>query len=100
MDQTWYGGTVSHGWSSTPTRDLMQRVLGVEPAEPGFGVASIEPELGPLAWARGAVPTPSGLLHVEVRPRVVTVDSPVPFELFGARHPAGAHVVEVDPLPR
>ena len=67
LTETWYGGTISHGWSSTPTRDLVQRVLGVTPAEPGFAVASIEPELGDLEWAAGAVPTPAGLLHVEVR---------------------------------
>lgn len=98
--ETWYGGTVSHGWSSTPTRDLMQRVLGVEPAEPGFAVASIEPELGTLSWARGAVPTPAGLLHVEVRPRSITVESPIAFDLFGARYAPGLHTVEVEPLPR
>jgi hypothetical protein len=78
----------------------MQRVLGVEPAEPGFTVASIEPELGTLSWARGAVPTPSGLLHVEVRPGAVTVESPIDFELFGARYAPGLHTVEVEPLPR
>jgi hypothetical protein len=92
--ETWHGGTVSHGWSSTPTRDLVQRVLGIEPLEPGFTVASIEPELGPLAWARGSAPTPFGLLSVDVRPDSVTVDSPVPFELFGARYEAGRHTVE------
>jgi hypothetical protein len=92
--ETWYGGTVSHGWSSTPTRDLVQRVLGIEPAEPGFTVASIEPELGPLEWARGAAPCPAGLIRVDIRRDAVTVDSPVPFELFGARYDAGSHTVE------
>jgi hypothetical protein len=92
--ETWYGGTVSHGWSSTPTRDLVMRVLGVEPGEPGFGVASIEPELGPLAWARGAVPSPGGLVHVEVRRDVVTIDSPIPFDFAGARYDPGSHSIE------
>ena len=92
--ETWYGGTVSHGWSSTPTRDLVQRVLGIEPAEPGFAVASIDPELGPLAWARGAAPCPVGLITVDVRPEVVTVDSPVPFEFAGALYDAGQHTIE------
>ena len=93
--ETWYGGTVSHGWSSTPTRDLVQRVLGIEPAEPGFTVASIEPELGPLAWARGAAPCPAGLVHVDVRPDVVTVESPIPFDFGGARYEPGLHTIEV-----
>jgi hypothetical protein len=89
--ETWYGGTVSHGWSSTPTRDLVQRVLGIEPIEPGFTVASIEPELGPLSWARGAAPCPAGLISVDVRPELVVVDSPIPFEFAGARYDAGHH---------
>jgi hypothetical protein len=92
--ETWYGGTVSHGWSSTPTRDLVQRVLGIEPAEPGFTVASIEPELGPLAWARGSAPCPAGLISVEVQPHIVTVDSPIPFDFAGARYDAGSHAIE------
>jgi hypothetical protein len=92
--ETWYGGTISHGWSSTPTRDLVQRVLGIEPLEPGFAVASIEPELGYLDWARGSAPCPAGLVVVDVQPDAVTVESPIPFELFGARYEAGTHRVE------
>lgn len=91
--ETWYGGTVSHGWSSTPTRDLMTRVLGVEPAEPGFGVARIEPALGGLEWARGAVPCPAGLIEVHVTAEVLEVDSPIPFEHGGRRYAAGRHTL-------
>jgi hypothetical protein len=92
--ETWYGGTVSHGWSSTPTRDLVQRVLGVTPAAPGFTVAAVDPALGPsLEWARGAVPTPAGLLHIDVRAggAEIAVDSPIPFAHGGVRYEAGAH---------
>jgi alpha-L-rhamnosidase len=91
--ETWQGGTVSHGWSSTPTRDLIQRVLGVTPAEPGFAVAAIDPELGPLQWARGAAPCPAGMIAVEVEPDTVTVDSPVPFRSGGRDHDRGRHVL-------
>ena len=79
--ETWYGGTVSHGWGSTPTRDLLVRTLGVLPAEPGFTRARIAPRLGPLAWARGAVPTPEGLLRVAIDAARIEIESPVPFEL-------------------
>ena len=90
LTETWYGGTVSHGWSSTPTRDLVQRVLGVTPAEPGFARRRrSSPSLGDLEWAAGAVPTPAGLLHVEVRDGTLAVDSPIPFDHAGQRHPAG-----------
>ncbi|MFI6977133.1 hypothetical protein ACIBSV_00935 [Embleya sp. NPDC050154] len=91
--ETWYGGTVSHGWSSTPTRDLMTRVLGVEPAEPGFAVARIDPELGYLTRAAGAVPCPAGRIEVVVTPSLLTVDSPVPFVHAGRRRPAGRHTI-------
>jgi hypothetical protein len=91
LTETWYGGTVSHGWSSTPTRDLVQRVLGVEPAEPGFGVARVEPTLGDLEWAEGDVPTPAGFLHVSARPDGLVVDSPLPFVHGGRRYEAGHH---------
>jgi hypothetical protein len=91
LTETWYGGTISHGWSATPTRDLVQRVLGVVPAEPGFAAARVEPALGDLDWAEGAVPTPAGLLHVSARDGKVLVDSPIPFDHAGHRHPAGRH---------
>ncbi|HLM64954.1 MAG TPA: hypothetical protein VK306_11700 [Acidimicrobiales bacterium] len=87
--ETRYGGTVSHGWSSTPTRDLMTRVLGVEPAEWGFGAAPVDPALGALTRAAGAVPCPGGHVHVTARPGAVEIDSPIPFVHRGERHPAG-----------
>jgi alpha-L-rhamnosidase len=92
--ETWHGGTISHGWSSTPTRDCVQRILGIEPAEPGFGVASVEPELGPLEWARGSAPCPAGMITVQVTPDAVEVDSPIPFDCLGARYDAGLHRIE------
>ena len=92
--ECWFGGTVSHGWSSTPTRDLVQRVLGVTPAEPGFGRAHIEPNLADLRWARGVVPTPAGPLSIRIDD-TITIESPIPFEYAGASHPAGTHTFPV-----
>jgi hypothetical protein len=91
--ECWAGGTVSHGWSSTPTRDLIQRVLGIMPAEPGFAVASIEPALGHLEWARGAAPSPAGLISVEASTEMIAVDSPVPFVCGGKRYDRGSHAI-------
>jgi hypothetical protein len=93
--ETWYGGTTCHGWSSSPTRDLMTRTLGVQPAEPGFRSALVQPALGDLTWAKGAVPTPHGSIRVEVEPTRLTVDSPVPFTHDGVLHTAGSHTIAV-----
>jgi alpha-L-rhamnosidase len=79
--ETWHGGTHCHGWSSTPTRDLLLYVLGVSPAAPGYERARIAPRLGRLCWAEGSVPTPHGLITVRVEGDTIEVDSPVPYDL-------------------
>ena len=77
--ECWKGGTNCHGWSSIPSRDLVTYVLGVTPAAPGFGTVRVAPCLGGLAWARGSVPTPHGLVSVEAHADGrVLVESPVP----------------------
>lgn len=81
LSEAWFGGTTCHGWSATPTRDLLVRTLGITPAQPGFVTARIAPRLGDLEWARGAAPTPAGLLSVAVTREHVRVESPVPYEL-------------------
>ena len=77
--ECWSGGTRCHGWSSTPTRDLVVHVLGITPAEPGYAKVRVNPSLGDLEWARATVPTLHGFITVEARADgTVTIDSPVP----------------------
>ena len=77
--ECWTGGTRCHGWSSTPTRDLIVHTLGITPAEPGYGAVGVAPALGDLEWARATVPTPHGPVTVEARADgTVLVDAPVP----------------------
>jgi hypothetical protein len=78
IGECWGWGTHVHGWSCTPTRDMMFYTLGVTPAEPGYAKARIAPRLGRLGWARGSVPTPHGLISVEASAEGVRIDSPVP----------------------
>ncbi len=99
LSETWYGGTTCHAWSATPTRDLSTRTLGVVPALPGFGAARVAPRLGSLEWARGAVPTPAGLLHVDVNRFRIELETPIPVDLdLGTgsvrRLAAGVHRIE------
>jgi hypothetical protein len=98
LSEVWYGGSHCHGWSATPTRDLMQHTLGITPATPGFGRARVAPALGDLSWARGAAPTPFGLLTVDVSAERLELDTPVDTDVVFAGHdtrvPAGHHVLE------
>ncbi|MCA9916353.1 MAG: alpha-L-rhamnosidase N-terminal domain-containing protein [Anaerolineales bacterium] len=78
IGECWGWGTHVHGWSCAPTRDMVFYTLGVTPAEPGYTKVRIAPRLGRLAWAKGAIPTPHGLVTVSVGAESVTVDSPIP----------------------
>ena len=78
--ECWGWGTPVHAWSATPTKDLVWYVLGVTPAEPGYTSVQVAPRPGNLRQLTGSVPTPHGLVRVDVdtTARTVTVDSPVP----------------------
>lgn len=100
IGECWDFGTHAHGWSCTPTRDMIFYTLGVTPAEPGYTRARIAPRLGRLAWAKGSVPTPHGLITVEASTDRVTIHSPVPIVLELAGQPpyplaAGRHEVSI-----
>jgi alpha-L-rhamnosidase len=94
LAETFWAGSLAHGWSATPTRDLITRIVGVTPAEPGCGVVSISPSLGHLEWVEAVVPTPAGNLTVRVDRLVIEFDSPVPAVVEGRHLPAGVHRVE------
>lgn len=93
-----------HGWSSTPTRDLIVHVLGITPDLPGFARVRVAPRLGPLRRAAGAAPTPYGLVEVRATGETVEITSPVPVR-FSARDghtrdlPAGTHRLTGADLP-
>jgi alpha-L-rhamnosidase len=79
FSETWFGGTTSHGWSSTPARDLIQHVIGLTPDAAGFTQALVEPHLGDLTFAEAIAPTPYGPIRIHVSHETgVEVDSPVP----------------------
>jgi hypothetical protein len=100
IGENWGAGTHAHGWSATPTRDMIIYTLGVTPAEPGFRRASIAPHLGQLEWAKGKVPTQFGPMSLDLSRERYIIDSPVPFNLIISgspeqEYPAGMHVISL-----
>lgn len=65
-DGTGYFVSLAHGWSSGPTPWLMEQILGIQPTAAGFSQVTIRPDLAGLSWAKGAEPTPHGLLKVDL----------------------------------
>jgi hypothetical protein len=99
LGECWGWGTPVHGWSSTPTRDLVFYTLGIRPDSPGYTRARIAPAPGPLTELDGSAPTPHGPISVRLRDGRVTVASPVPFtfvDAAGVEHDraAGGHELQ------
>ena len=66
-DMSGYRVSLAHGWSSGVTPWLMEEVLGIHATGKGFETVEIRPDLLDLEWAKGAEPTPRGLLGVDVK---------------------------------
>lgn len=114
-------GSLCHGWSACPTRDLVAEYVGIKPVL-GSHRFSIAPHVANLRWARGSIATKTGPLQVEWRinrkslsikvdvPEGLKVDVYPPGEpgskvtLNGRSHPtrfvtigAGSHRIRVIP---
>jgi hypothetical protein len=81
-----------HAWSISPGIELLQTVLGVEPAEgtEGFTEATFDPTLGSVEGARGKVCTPAGPIEVQLQrlpsgKTEANVVTPVPMRVRGKR---------------
>ncbi len=70
-----YGKSLCHAWGASPVYLLGRYYLGVKPLKPGYEEYEVRPSLGGLQWMRGAVPTPFGLIRVEVDGDDIRVDS-------------------------
>lgn len=77
-----YFVSLAHGWSSGPAAWLVENVLGVRPAAPGYDAVDIKPSLLGLGFARGTVPTPHGEIRIDINSRNgITLDLPKGVEL-------------------
>ncbi|HEY3267638.1 MAG TPA: alpha-L-rhamnosidase C-terminal domain-containing protein [Armatimonadota bacterium] len=59
-----HGRSDCHAWGSVPAYEFLAEILGVQPAEPGYAAVRVDPQPGPLAWAKGTVITPKGPVSV------------------------------------
>lgn len=73
LREMWTSGDHSHAWGGTPLVQLSQRVLGVEPTEPGWRSIRLRPQPLDLDWAQGVVPTPLGDIRIRWERRGTTV---------------------------
>lgn len=51
-----------HAWGASPNIELFRIVLGIDSNAPGFSKIKIEPHLGDLKVANGAIPHPNGII--------------------------------------
>ena len=65
-----------HAWGAHPLFHTFASILGIRPASFGFQTVRIEPQLGPLAWARGSLPHPHGMITADVTPTGATIELP------------------------
>ena len=61
------GDSMSHGWGSTVLVEIVQHLLGVQPATGGFATFRVVPPATALEHAEGTVPTPRGPVRVAWR---------------------------------
>ena len=68
-----YGKSLCHAWGASPIYLLGKYYLGVRPTKPGYEEFEIRPSLGDLDWLQGDVPTPHGMIHIEMNRHEVKV---------------------------
>lgn len=56
----------SHAWSASPAHIIPRKIIGIQPAEPGFGKIVIKPQPGNLKWAKMKLPTIHGDILVSL----------------------------------
>lgn len=109
VEENSYWRSLCHAWSAHPALEFQSRVLGVTPTEPGFARIDIAPRICGLAWAKGSVCTPRGLVEVKWRiegkkfifEALVPADTPVQVQLpDGSRREfAGGQAIFALPWP-
>lgn len=69
-------GSNCHGWSAGIAPLLGRHALGVTPLEPGFKAVQISPLYTFVGECQGSVPTPNGIIGVEITAQSISVSIP------------------------
>lgn len=75
-----YGKSLCHAWGAGPLLILGKYFMGVKPLSPGYKNFIVAPNLVGFREIKGKVPTPNGVVSVELTNNYVTVDNQTPFE--------------------
>jgi alpha-L-rhamnosidase len=67
VEENSYWRSLCHAWSAHPVLEFHTMILGIKATAPGFTAVRVKPRLCGLAWARGSVCTPRGLIEVSWR---------------------------------
>lgn len=71
----------NHAWGAVPANVIPRGLWGIKPKTPGFGVASIKPQIGQLKTSTITVPTVRGAIkgkYVHNGPRLQTYEIEIP----------------------
>jgi hypothetical protein len=55
----------NHAWATAPLNIIVRKLMGIEPASPGFTTIRFNPQPASLQWAKLKTPTPLGAVQVD-----------------------------------
>ena len=56
-----------HAWGAHPVFHYFATILGIRPSSRGLATVRIQPQLGPLEWARGTMVHPRGHITADFK---------------------------------
>ena len=62
------GRSENHAWSALPMYEMMRKLAGIEPGEPGWGTVAVRPHLEYVTSLRGQAATPRGTVEFSYEP--------------------------------
>jgi len=90
-----FANSLCHAWSAGPAWLLPAEILGIRPLTDGWKKFTVNPRLGPLAFAHACVPTSHGDIQVECENNEVLIRIPASCTLtFAGREYQGPQFIK------